>query len=296
MKTSTRIIAAIAAGLIASLTGSQANAQAEIHTRGDKLSDFGTKTLKVVLGGNDFNDEALRAEVASRWSLSPYEFCTTDGFGSLKASSDYYFLLSVKSVNPKTGMADISCLTVVKGGPKSGVEGSGQPPKDLNDLLEAASFPICAADFPSGREMTYMGAIVGALQESVREAMGGSSKGLLKNVYKRRERTDTHEKAILFNDCDLSPTVTGAFRQRHFDADMLVMADMGADKAFTEGRHNTLCSYVIAPEEPREGDRCICLLFGADDGLIYYMASHKVTRRNGAGFTAKDIKRIAGTR
>ena len=50
--------------------------QAKIQTRKVKLSDFTTKTTKVVLSGGALFDDALQEEMARRWLVSPYEFCS----------------------------------------------------------------------------------------------------------------------------------------------------------------------------------------------------------------------------
>ena len=49
-----------------------AGAQAQIHTKKVKISDFTEKITKVVLTGNDFYDLSLQEEVKARWRVSPY--------------------------------------------------------------------------------------------------------------------------------------------------------------------------------------------------------------------------------
>mgnify|MGYP006873013998 CR=1 FL=1 len=91
-----------------------ASAQAQIKTKKVMISDFSTKTMKVVLGSNILLDEALEQEVAGRWRISPYEFCTVDEFEALKHSPDYYFLLPLKISSGKD--AGIVMLNLFKGG------------------------------------------------------------------------------------------------------------------------------------------------------------------------------------
>ena len=61
-----------------------AGAQAQINTKKVKIGDFTQKTTKVVLTGNAFYDGALQDEVAAKWRVSPYEFCTIEDFDILK--------------------------------------------------------------------------------------------------------------------------------------------------------------------------------------------------------------------
>ncbi len=269
-------------GLLMSVTiSSPAQAQAKIETRNYKLADFNGKTIKVVLSGNDIFDEALKAEVGSRWNLSPFEFCTMDSFKQLKASKDFYFMVPVTTAS-KDGRATVYFLSVVKGG-------TG---KELSDMLEVASFPICPAEALGGRELVYMGALVESLQDYVTKGSGGSTAVMMRNAYGRSVNRSTGTKRIAFSEDDICPTVDRDL----FDSDMLVLDEEEADRMYSEGSYNLLGSYVIAPMDAQKGDWCTCILFGADDQKIYYMASHKVGGKNGAGFTMKDIKKITKSR
>ena len=70
--------------------------QAQITTRKEKLSDFATRTMKVVLPGTNFIDPILQEALNNPWSLSPFEVCSVDEFNSLKNNEEYYFMLPVK--------------------------------------------------------------------------------------------------------------------------------------------------------------------------------------------------------
>ena len=176
-------------GLLMSVTiSSPAQAQAKIETRNYKLADFNGKTIKVVLSGNDIFDEALKAEVGSRWNLSPFEFCTMDSFKQLKASKDFYFMVPVTTAS-KDGRATVYFLSVVKGG-------TG---KELSDMLEVASFPICPAEALGGRELVYMGALVESLQDYVTKGSGGSTAVMMRNAYGRSVNRSTGTKRIVFS-------------------------------------------------------------------------------------------------
>ena len=47
--------------------------QAQITTRKEKLSDFTSRTMKVVLSGNHFIDLVLRDALNNTWSISPFD-------------------------------------------------------------------------------------------------------------------------------------------------------------------------------------------------------------------------------
>ena len=61
-----------------------AGAQAQINTKKVQIGDFTQKVTKIVLNGNPFYDASLKEEIAARWRISPYEFCTLDEFETVK--------------------------------------------------------------------------------------------------------------------------------------------------------------------------------------------------------------------
>ena len=125
-----RFIILIAAVLIPFITG----AQAQINTKKVKIEDFTQKITKVVLTGNIFYDSSMEDEIAARWRVSPYEFCSVQEFEQLKGNSEYYFLLTTKGQFKKETEPGLQFLTLVKGGEKA--EGG------IDDMLEIVSLPI----------------------------------------------------------------------------------------------------------------------------------------------------------
>ena len=114
MKTN-RLLAILAALTITT----SAFAQAQITTKKEKVSDFTLKTMKVVLSGNEFIDQAVREAMNNTWSLSPFEFCTHEEFDNLKTSEDYYFMVPVKAKYKRESAPGVMMLCVVKGKPEA---------------------------------------------------------------------------------------------------------------------------------------------------------------------------------
>ena len=142
--------------------------QAKINTKKVKIADLPTRTTKVVLGQGGIMDSALRDEVSARWRISPYEFCTVEEYNSLKENPDYYFLLIARSDEKEyKGMLT---LTLMKGG-KAKAEDLQKRPVDV------ASLPISSADFPSGREVVFLPALVDIIQDYVTRAMKSDGAG-----------------------------------------------------------------------------------------------------------------------
>ena len=143
--------------------------QAQITTRKEKLSDFTTRTMKVVLSGNHFIDPVIREAVNNTWSLSAFEFCSLEDFNSLKNNEEYYFMLPVKVKYRPESKPGIMMLTIVKGRATA---------KTVNDMVNVVSIPVAAADIPSGREAAMIPGLVDIMQGYIAKSLNGNFSGL----------------------------------------------------------------------------------------------------------------------
>ena len=134
-----------------------ARGQGKVYTRKVRLSDFPTRTTKVVLQGDSFLELALREGVAVHWRISPYEFCTPEEYATLRSSNSHYFLTLAREDG-------IAFLVLSKGGRDDEKESLKKP-------FEVVRMPIACADDPSGRELVLMGAFLDIIQTFVEQAM-----------------------------------------------------------------------------------------------------------------------------
>jgi len=261
--------------------------QARINTKKLKIADLPTRTTKVVLGSGDMMDSALRDEVAARWRISPYEFCTAEEYKALKEDSNYYFLLIARSEDKE--YKDLLTLTLMKGGKSKSDDPQKRP-------VEVASLPISAAGFPSGREVVFLPALLDILQDYVTRAMRSDGAGYTGfDIYSGQVRK-TGIKRIFFSEDDLVPDMDEDFKKRYFDDDMVIMSEDDADKAFQDGTYNTLVSFVVAPFDPQNGSWCYKMLIDAGTHELLYYRHHRINARNWAGFLPEDIKAIFARR
>ena len=273
--------------ILAFLAPVSASGQAKINTRKVKIADLATRTTKVVTGSGGIVDSALRDEVSARWRISPYEFCTVEEYNSLKDNPDYYFLLIARSDEKKyRGMLT---LTLMKGG-KAKAEDPQKRPVDV------ASLPLCSSEFPSGREIVFLPAMLDILQDYVSRAMRSDGAGYVGlDIYARQVRK-TGIKRVFFSKDDLVPDMGEDFKLKYFDEDMVIMDESEADKAFQDATYNTLCSFVVAPFDPENGSWCYKMLIDADTHELMYFRHHRISAKNWAGFLPKDIKAIYARR
>ena len=274
--------------IVAAIMPVLAFGQAQINTKKMKISDFPQKMTKVVLPGNTFYDSAFQEDVATRWRISPYEFCTLEEFESLKGNDQYYFMILTQGQFRKEKEPGIQFITLVKGG-----EGAD---KGINEMLEVATVPFAAADSPSGREITYLPALLDIIQSYVLGSMEKdfSNLGGLSNFATNISKASDME--IVFADEDLSNEITEEVIKKEFDSMIQIMDVDDAEEVASEGRNNTLVSFVIAPEEPVAGSFCYKLLIDAYNHELYYFRKHKISKKIGPGFLYEDIKRVTSSR
>ena len=137
--------------------------QAQIDTKKIRIGDFSQKVTKVVLTGNMFYDGSLKDEVTTKWRISPYEFCTSEEFETLKTDENYYFLILTQGQFKKEPEPGLMFLTLVKGG--NGAE-SG-----INNMLEIVSLPFASVQEPTGREYVFLPTFLDVIQNYTLDAM-----------------------------------------------------------------------------------------------------------------------------
>lgn len=104
-------------------------------------------------------------------------------------------------------------------------------------------------------------------------------------------------KQIYLAQGDISESVSEKQLERFLDADIHIVEEADADKAYLEGGFNTLVGYVVAPFMPQNGaSYCYKMLFEADTHTLYYISKHRITEKSGVGFTADDLRRLARKR
>lgn len=259
--------------------------QAQITTKKYRIADFPDKTTKVVLSGNDFEDNLLWQEISQRWTISAYEFCTREEFEELKTSENYYFLMTVTEKASGDKGPGVAMLTLVKGGPKA-AEG-------INAMQEVVSVPFYATDSGPTRGVIYLPALLDIIQDFVPRAMekdiAGYS-GLLNystKIYRSRSMN------IRFSEDDLSGEITEGVRDKYFGSGITVVDEIAADEMFDNRSFNTLVSFVVAPENPGPGSYGYLMLISADTHELYYFKRQRIRKPEERGFRLDDIKKIA---
>lgn len=276
-----RIIVATAALLLSLVTWGQA----QIDTKKVKISDFTQKITKVVLTGNMFYDGSLKSEIAAKWHVSPFEFCSMQEYEALKGDDNYYFLLTVQGQFRKESEPGLTFLSLVKGG-KNAAEG-------IDEMLEIVSFPLASAEDPSGREYVFLPAVLDIIQNYALDSMENDINAYTGLPNYTMNITKSGDMTIVFSEKDLSGDVTPQVRNQCFDEKVLVLEEEEADEYMSPDKSSTLVSYVVAPTSGKAGSYCYKMLIEPQTNTLYYFRKHKITKKAGPGFLAEDIRRIA---
>jgi hypothetical protein len=279
-----RLLVFIAAVLLPIL----GSAQAQINTKKVKIGDFTQKITKVVLTDNMFYDSILQDEIALRWRISPYEFCTLSEFEELKGNDEYYFLLTVNRKFKKETVPGLKYLTLVKGGPKA--------EKGIGAMLEIVSLPIGSAENPSGREADFFPAFLDIIQNFTLEAMEKDVNGYAGLSNYTLNLPDSQDMLIAFSEDDLSDEITETFVRETFDQRMTIVTEDVIDKFIADPDVNVIVSYIAAPTDAQNGSYCYKMLIHNQSHKVYYFRKHKIGKKLGVGFLAEDMIRITSYR
>ena len=262
-----------------------ASAQATINTKKVRISDFTTKTTKVVLSGSEMFNLSLKDEVSRRWRVTPFEFCTPEEFESIKTNQNYYFLMPVDSRLKKETAPGVSELRLFKGG----TEGGKNP---QTDVVEVVSVPYGPSDYPTGREFTFLPAILDVIQCYAMDATAsdrvayGTLTGYATNIMKASGKT------VYISSDDL--TAAAAATQGLQEKGVLIKDEDEVDNVFASETADALVGYVVAPTNPEKNSVCYKMIFAADTHELFYFEKHTLKgSSDAAGFLPFDLKIIS---
>lgn len=278
-----KILTLISFAIALCLCDISANGQATITTRKVKISDFGTKTTRIVLTGDAMFDGAFQEEIGRRWMISPFEFCSREEYEASKGKRDYYFLMPVDSRRKKEAEPGIAVLSLSKGGPEEGD----------NPGFDILSLPFASAEEPNGREFVFLPVLIDVIQNYMREAMVSDAAMLAVPGKASNRLLKASKMKVVLSDDDIAPVVN---REDWSEKNVFVVDEENADSILSEGHGNTLVSFVVAPSTPQKGSVCYCFLITADTHEIMYCSKHAAKDAAKIGFLADDIKLITISR
>lgn len=276
-------IAAIFVLMLLAVASPVAFAQVQLTTKKEKLSDFKTKTMYVVRSGNDFLDQEIRSATKDAWILSPYEFISSEEFSRMRSSDSYYFMVPV-DVSKGEGDTGLTFLTIVKG---------TKDAKEVDDMLEVVTFPICAAKSPSGREAYMLPSILDILQNYIERCL---SKGFLGGVASTGNLSRTSSWPLYITEGDLSGEISQKYRSKKFSQRVKIVSESEQADAMDNVLDDALIGYAIYPSEPSAHSMCYKMIVDVRGHELYYFRRHKYSSKEDGGFLREDLSKIISGR
>ena len=258
-----------------------AMAQGRVETRSYILGDFPDKVTKVVLPQDPILQSALKQEVVNVWSASAFEFCSEEEFDALKVGDSYYFL-TVQAFKFKGEQEPgILFLSLLKG-----------------ESHEVISLPLAPMEDSSGRELTYIGALVKAIQDYTLAAMESEATAYVPDKWFNSKFEKYGRMMTIFMASeDLSLSVRAIDIEKYVDTDFHICEAEKADEMFVDAPVNTLVSYSVAPVDPSlAASYSYQLLFKADTLELFYISRHRIKPSNKAGFLTSDLRWLSRKR
>ena len=261
------------------LTEADAAAQAQIKTRKVRISDFTTKTTKVVLRGEDPLSSAIVSEITSRWRISPYEFCTIEEYEKQKSNSDYYFLTLTGGRSPKEGDSGILALSLVKGG-------SEQNPDPAKESMTIVTFPLASAENSSGRELALLPAAIDIIQEFTSRAMLSD-----KDAYSNLTTYSTKFSKNPVSRIVFAPEDVSGVKSELLSGS--VSASDEADDIFESHAEGTQVGFIVAPSSPVSGQYCYKMLIDAATHELCWFKRERIREPGDAAFTSSEVQKLS---
>ena len=275
-----KLVLVVSAFIMAFVSLHDAAAQARLMTKKFKLSDFTTKTTKVVMsGGEDILQMTFKEEVRKRWRISPFEFCSVDEFEKLKSDPDYYFLMCA----PEEGNASMLVISLFHGGAKS-------DPDPTKEAFPIVDLPVESLESPSGRGIAFMPAAIDIVQDFVQRSMMSDSvtyKGL--KTY-NNGLPKLQGKTVLICREYVSESDRESLSQ--YAPGVRLVSGEEADMAMLFGRQNTIVTFIVGPDSPTFGDRIYKMAVDANTHELYMFVKTRVMHRGNAVFSAKELRSL----
>lgn len=262
-----------------------AYAQTRFFSRPEDLSDFGERTLMVVLENNSLMDASVKSAVEKEWKISKYAFCSSADFDRLKGDSTLYFLVRVKGVFKKEREPSMEFLSLLRGGP-AGVQ-------EIDKMAEVLSMPLQPLGSGDGYILPYLEAYVKVFQTHVRRIREHRIAARLGISWYSNRVSELKGRTVLLRKEDLSEEVVPEQAEERFGGHARIVEEEQAEQALQSGLQGAVISLCIAPETGARGAFCYKMILGTDDGDLYYYRQQKITEESPRGFREEDLAKLS---
>ena len=256
-----------------------ADAQFKIYTKKSRLADFPAKTTMVVLSGNDLLDMALKNEIKSRWRVSPFDFCYAEDMEKIKSNPNYYILYLSSN---KSGLV---YLNLEKCGSKESIS-------NMNGRMDVVKVPFSPKEFSTGREISYLSAMIDIVQHYVASALLHEHASYLSISKSGKPLAKGRKKKIYIAREDLSSSIAGRDSIPSPGNGIVFTDNYTVDSLFTASSPEAMIGFCISSNSPSPNAESYQVIVSADRHELMYYRKNKYKKEGQRGFTYKALKDI----
>lgn len=247
--------------------------------RKESLKDVPSKTLKVVLAGDEsLMDMVIKDAVEKNWHLSPFEFITRDEFQTEKTDSTHYFLIRI---NKSAGWRDDSGLEFL-----SFRKGAPEASENMDEMKDIFSLPLGPEGEMPDRILPFIPAYITIIQKHIEQIIDKNINAYLGMAMYNDLFDRTKYDHGMFLQEDFSFSITPEkLASDTYDRARIVTADE-MEEEMDSPSPRTLVSLVIYPTDPNlNSSNAYQMLICSDTQELVYYHKHKFTRNKSEGFT-----------
>lgn len=276
----------IAAILLLTVSTYSAFAQRNLVRPEDVKTFLGTKTF-VVLEDNPMSgyNVEIRDAVERSWKITPFEFITAKEFEKVRndINKSFLVLIQIKFDGDKS-VPIYNFLSV----------SMGAAVKKITDMPDICSIPLSYNGLP---EDTYTYKLEGIIRfmQSYINTINNDPKMIKKDAFKfyNKNSKEIKKKELWVTESGLEKDTRALTDiRKNYKHVIKVVNPEDIQKAIQEKNPNVLYLHKVGPEGSRMQWRVWKMVIGAGDDLMYYYDEHTISKSEGDGFLAKDLKAI----
>ncbi|MFH0864722.1 MAG: hypothetical protein V1904_00905 [Bacteroidota bacterium] len=261
-----------------------ANSNAQVnYASSSEIKQFLKSKTMVVKTDDPFSslDSVLEVYMKKIWTITSYEFITSDEFETKMSSTAYSFIfLSEGEIKEGGTTCTYDILNLILGGST-----------DLNIMPDLGSVPLCYTEQDESIYLYKVGGILQFMQTHVNYASEHPS--ITPAIVNKDSGYDIKkmELWLVKDDLPSSHNTTDKIKLIYSYSVKIVTAE-DIRKAVENKTENVVYLHKIGPGTTAAGCKCWKFLVTAKDGEVLYYDSHKVDSSSPDAFLEKDFKSI----
>lgn len=255
--------------------------------RPEDVKAFLASKTYVVLEDNPmsgYNVEICDA-VERSWKITPYEFISAKEFEKVRNDIDKSFLVLIQMKfdgDKTTPIYNFLSASI------------GAAVKKITDMPDICSIPLSYNGLPEDSYSYKLEGIIRFMQNYI-TAINADPTLIKKDAFKfyNKNSKSIKTKELWVTESSLEKNTRALTDiRKNYKHNIKVVNPEDIQKAIKEKNPNVLYLHKVGPEGSRMQWRVWKMIIGAGDDMMYYYDLHNISKSEGDGFLAKDLKSI----